>query len=78
MRRLGSQLGVEGMAIYHHFAGRDDLLRAIGDRLLEPLHELELTDDWRVACRRFATTLAGSRARDRRRSSSSGCSPSTA
>jgi AcrR family transcriptional regulator len=57
MRRLGSTLGVEGMAIYHHFAGRDELLSAIGDRLLEPLQTLELGDDWREACRRFATTL---------------------
>ncbi|MGH2834298.1 MAG: TetR/AcrR family transcriptional regulator [Solirubrobacteraceae bacterium] len=57
MRRLGSSLGVEGMAIYHHFAGREELLGAIGDRLLEPLHELELGDDWREACRRFATAL---------------------
>ena len=57
MRRLGSALGVEGMAIYHHFDSRDDLLDAIGDRLLEPLHELELGDDWREACRRFATAL---------------------
>jgi aryl-alcohol dehydrogenase-like predicted oxidoreductase len=32
-------------------------LRAIGDRLLEPLHDLQLTDDWRAACRRFATAL---------------------
>ena len=45
------------MAIYHHFDSRDDLLAAIGDRLLEPLHELELGDDWREACRRFATAL---------------------
>jgi AcrR family transcriptional regulator len=57
MRRLGSTLGVEAMAIYHHFASRDELLSAIGDRLLEPLHELELSDDWREACRRFATAL---------------------
>ena len=57
MRRLGSELGVEGMALYHHLAGREELLRAIGHRLLEPLHELELTDDWREACRRFATAL---------------------
>ena len=57
MRRLGSSLGVEGMAIYHHFAGREELLAAIGDRLLEPLRELEFGTDWRDACRRFATAL---------------------
>jgi TetR/AcrR family transcriptional regulator, tetracycline repressor protein len=57
MRRLGSELGVEGMAIYHHFQGREELLAAIGDRLLEPLHELELGEDWRDACRRFAIAL---------------------
>ena len=57
MRRLGSKLGVEGMAIYHHFKGREELLVAIGDRLLEPLRELELGHDWRVACRRFAISL---------------------
>jgi AcrR family transcriptional regulator len=57
MRRLGRELGVEGMALYHYVEGRDELLRAIGDRLLEPMRELDLTDDWREACRRFATTL---------------------
>jgi AcrR family transcriptional regulator len=57
MRRLGATLGVEAMAIYHHFDSRDDLLRAIGDRLLEPLDELELGDEWREACRRFAIAL---------------------
>jgi AcrR family transcriptional regulator len=57
MRRLGSRLGVEAMALYHHFDSRDELLSAIGDRLLEPLHELDLTEDWREACRRFATAL---------------------
>ena len=59
MRRLGAKLGVEGMALYHHFSSRDELLAAIGDELLAPLHELELTDDWCEACRRFATTLRG-------------------
>jgi AcrR family transcriptional regulator len=57
MRRLGASLGVEAMAIYHHFANREALLSAIGDRLLEPLHDLQLDDDWREACWRFATAL---------------------
>lgn len=57
MRRLGSTLGVEAMAIYHHFENRDELLSAIGDRMLEPLDDLELGEDWREACRRFATAL---------------------
>ena len=57
MRRLGSALGVEAMAIYHHFRGREQLLAAIGDRLLLPLGELEFGGDWREACRRFATAL---------------------
>lgn len=58
MRRLGSRLGVEGMAIYHHFAGREELLSAIGDRLLTPLHAIEPGgSDWREACRCFATAL---------------------
>lgn len=57
MRRLGAALGVEGMAIYHHFAGREDLLGAIAERLLEPLGELEHRSDWREGCDDFATTL---------------------
>ena len=57
MRRLGARLGVQGMALYHHFASREELLGAIADELLAPLNEVELTDDWSEACLRFATTL---------------------
>ena len=57
MRRLGGRLGVEGMAIYHHFDSRDELVKAIGERLLSPLHELDLGDEWTEACRRFASAL---------------------
>jgi AcrR family transcriptional regulator len=57
MRRLGSRLGVEGMALYHHVAGREDLLGAIADRLLAPLQRFQPTDDWREDCRGFARML---------------------
>ena len=57
MRRLGSELGVEAMSLYHHVHGREQLLAAIGDRMLEPLRELDLTADPREACRRFAVAL---------------------
>jgi AcrR family transcriptional regulator len=57
MRRLGAALGVEGMAIYHHYGSRDELLGAISEHLLDPLRELELDGDWRMACHRFAVAL---------------------
>ena len=57
MRRLGSELGVEGMALYHYVRNRDELLDAIGDRMLEPLATLELAPDWRSACRQYAGAL---------------------
>jgi AcrR family transcriptional regulator len=63
MRRLGARLGVQGMALYHHFASREELLDAIADELLAPLDQVELTDDWSEACRRFATTLRSIAAR---------------
>ena len=35
MRRLGARLGVEAMALYHHFPSKGDLLDAVMDRLLD-------------------------------------------
>jgi AcrR family transcriptional regulator len=57
MRRLGSELGVEGMAVYHYVAGREDLLSAIADRIYQPLSGLDSTSDWREDCRCFASEL---------------------
>jgi AcrR family transcriptional regulator len=57
MRRLGAELDVEAMSLYHHVANRDDLLAAIGAELLRPLDVLALDDGWQDACRAFATTL---------------------
>jgi len=41
MRRLGRELGVEGPALYTYVKDKDDLLDAIGDRVLDVL-ELDL------------------------------------
>lgn len=57
MRRLGLELGVEGMALYHYFAGREELLQGIGDKLLEAVGDLEMAGDWRETCRAFADAL---------------------
>lgn len=35
MRPLGQRLGVEAMALYHHFPGKGELLDAVMDRLLD-------------------------------------------
>jgi AcrR family transcriptional regulator len=35
MRRLGAALGVEAMALYHHFRGKGELLDAVMERLLD-------------------------------------------
>jgi AcrR family transcriptional regulator len=37
MRRLGQALGVEAMALYHHFPGKGPLLDAVMDRLVEEI-----------------------------------------
>ncbi|MGY1702967.1 TetR/AcrR family transcriptional regulator C-terminal domain-containing protein [Geodermatophilus sp. SYSU D00697] len=38
MRRLGAYLGVEGMALYRHVTGRDDLLDGIVEHVIDELY----------------------------------------
>jgi AcrR family transcriptional regulator len=38
MRRLGAQLGVEGMALYHYVHGREDLLDGIVEVVIDDLY----------------------------------------
>jgi AcrR family transcriptional regulator len=37
MRRLGAKLGVEAMALYHHFPSKGDLLDAVMEQLLDEI-----------------------------------------
>jgi AcrR family transcriptional regulator len=57
MRRLAGELGVEAMSLYNHVANRQELLAAIGDRILEPLRDVPLDAPWPECGRRFATAL---------------------
>jgi AcrR family transcriptional regulator len=56
MRKLGQALGVEAMALYHHFPHKEALI----DSMVDSVHaEIELpqdTDDWATAMRRRAIT----------------------
>lgn len=63
MRRVGSLLGVEGMALYTHVRGKDDLLSAVGARLLSELEpEPRAHDDWRGRIESVARAWSGVRA----------------
>lgn len=45
MRRLSAELGVTPMAIYHHVAGKEELLDLVLDESLRPLPEVDVTGD---------------------------------
>lgn len=60
MRRLGSELGVEAMALYTHVRSKGDLLAAIGTRIVGELEvEPREPSDWRgrieAVCRAWAS-----------------------
>ena len=60
MRRLGQELGVQGMALYTHVKSKDDLLSAVAARILA---ELELPEPrpvaWQDRIRAVVTAWAG-------------------
>jgi AcrR family transcriptional regulator len=52
MRRLGRELGVEGMALYTYVADKDELLRAVGQLVLADLRlALPGTGSWKERIR---------------------------
>jgi AcrR family transcriptional regulator len=52
MRRLGRELGVEGMAIYSHFRNKAELLFALVKRFIDEIHpEYEPGADWQMRLR---------------------------
>jgi AcrR family transcriptional regulator len=61
MRRLGSLLGVEGMALYHYIPGRENLLDGIVETIIDELIEdpelMLIGRDWRGYLRRLALAV---------------------
>lgn len=62
MRRLGTELGVQPSAIYHHFANKQSLLAAVADEILargaRPRQAQE-TGDWAEQVREVCRELRG-------------------
>jgi len=54
-RRLGAALGVEAMALYHHFPSKDALLDALAEHLLTQVALPPETLPWRTWLTRVAT-----------------------
>lgn len=61
MRRLGTELGVQPSALYHHFANKQSLLAAIADEILARQPRVPSTDDAAAAllayCHRLRSAM---------------------
>ena len=65
MRKLGQELGVEAMALYYHFANKDEVLDGMIDLVFSEI-DLPSTDaDWKTAMRQRALSLRDVLARHR-------------
>ncbi|HYK99349.1 MAG TPA: TetR/AcrR family transcriptional regulator [Candidatus Acidoferrales bacterium] len=51
MRRLGEELGVEAMSLYHHVRSKDEIAAGIVDLLISEIPAAERGGDWRAAIR---------------------------
>jgi AcrR family transcriptional regulator len=65
MRKLGQELGVEAMALYHHFANKDDLVDGMVDLVFGEIELPPSTPNWRTAMRQRAIAVRGALLRHR-------------
>ena len=65
MRKLGQELGVEAMALYYHFANKDEVLDGIVDLVWAQIDLPVAGDAWRTAMRRRAISVQDVLARHR-------------
>src|ERR1044072_9855126 len=57
MRKLGQELGVEAMALYYHFADKDEVLDGIVDLVWAEIDLPAAGEEWRAAMRRRAVSV---------------------
>lgn len=57
MRRVGRELGVEAMSLYHHVAGKDALLDALADWLMARVERPAADVGWREGIRARCASL---------------------
>jgi AcrR family transcriptional regulator len=65
MRKLGQELGVEAMAVYYHFANKDEVIDGIVDLVYTEIDLPVAGEDWRIAMRRRAISVHDVLARHR-------------
>jgi TetR/AcrR family transcriptional regulator, tetracycline repressor protein len=54
MRRVGRELGVEAMSLYHHVRDKEDLLLGIREQVLSQFLDPGIEGDWEVRARQAA------------------------
>ena len=57
MRKLGQDLGVEAMALYYHFANKDEVIDGIVDLVFAEIHLPIAGAPWKVEMRRRAISV---------------------
>jgi AcrR family transcriptional regulator len=65
MRKLGQELGVEAMALYYHFANKDDLIDGMVDLVFAEIELPHSGDQWRTAMRQRAIAVCDALLRHR-------------
>ena len=65
MRKLGQELGVEAMALYYHFANKDDLIDGMVDLVFAEIELPHSGDQWRSAMRQRAIAVCDALLRHR-------------
>jgi AcrR family transcriptional regulator len=65
MRKLGQELGVEAMALYYHFANKEQVLDGIVDLVFGEIELPVAGEPWKTAMRRRAISVRDALARHR-------------